>query len=143
MSVVYFLLDDPIKAEIAEVIKRLDLQEQNSPEAYVRLIDDLKGQVISGFDGEIYDLKSFEDINSKMETHLWILKDVFYKWNKELRKSLDQGYDEEYAKEILELEALEAYKSSKEVSTVFQREINWLKQQNSKLLTSHKELNWK
>lgn len=79
MSVVYFLLDDPIKAEIAEVIKRLDLQEQNSPEAYVRLIDDLKSQVISGFDGEIYDLKSFEDINSKMETHLWILKDVFYK----------------------------------------------------------------
>ena len=52
----------------------------------MKLINELKSQIVTGLDEEAYSLKSFEESNAKIESHLWILKDVFYQWNKELRK---------------------------------------------------------
>lgn len=118
----------------------IDLKNLQFSDSYSKLVIDLKEKVVDGLKEDLYNLKTFEDAGGKIETSLWSLKDLFYQCNKELRRTLEQGYESDYAKEIDELEALEAYKSTKEVAAVYQREIKWLKSRNEKLTTNCAEL---
>ena len=56
---------------------------------------------------------------------------------------MEQGYDEEYSREIDELEALDVYKSSQEVAEIYQREIRWLKARNVKVTNAYSVLQQK
>ena len=112
-------------------------------DSYAKLILELRDKIIRGLNEDVYNLKTFENIATKIETQCWVLKDLFYKSNKELRKTLAQAIDEDYEQEMNELEILDAYKSSKEVADIFKREIKWLKSQNKKLTTDYSQLNGK
>jgi len=78
----------------------------------------------------VFNLKTFDEVNSKIETDLWILKDLFYRCNKDLRRTLENGYDEDTDKENEEIELMEVYKSSQQVSNIYEKEIKWLKSKN-------------
>ena len=78
----------------------------------------------------MFNLKTFDEVNSKIETDLWILKDLFYRCNKDLRRTLENGYDEDTDKENEEIELMEVYKSSQQVSNIYEKEIKWLKSKN-------------
>ena len=116
-------------------VKIVDYNNYNvmNSDEYAKMICELKDKTITGYNEDIYNLKNFTETASKLETSLWVLKDVFYNFNKELRKQFEEGYDEEYEKEANELEALDAYKSTKNVAEVYQREIKWLRAQNQKI----------
>jgi hypothetical protein len=79
-------------------------------DSYAKLITDFRDKMVTGLSEDSYNLKTFETCGDSIETYLWILKDLFYEGNKELRKTLKDGFNEEYAKEVNELEALDAYK---------------------------------
>lgn len=61
---------------------------------------ELKGKILEGMDEDLYHLKAFEVVKEKIETSLWILKDGFYQSNKDLRKTLEQGVDQDHMDEI-------------------------------------------
>ena len=79
-------------------------------DSYAKLITEFRDKMVTGLSEDSYNLKTFETCGDSIETYLWILKDLFYEGNKELRKTLKDGFNEEYAKEVNELEALDAYK---------------------------------
>lgn len=121
----------------------LNIQNFKYSDTYAKLIIDFRDKVVKGLSEDSYNLKTFETCSDNIETYLWILKDLFYEGNKELRKTLKDGFNEEYAKEINELEALDTYKTSKEVADVFKRQVKWLKSQNNKLTDKFNSLSKK
>ena len=118
----------------------IDLKNLKYSDSYAKLILELRDKIINGLDEDVYNLKTFDEITKKIETQCWVLKDLFYTSNKELRKTLQQAVDEDYEKEVNELEVLDAYRSTKDMASVYQREIKWLKSQKAKLTTDYSKL---
>ncbi|CAI2367231.1 unnamed protein product [Moneuplotes crassus] len=118
----------------------VDLKSIKYSDGYGKLVLELKEKTLTGLNEDIYNLGTFDQILTKIETQCWVLKDSFYQSNKELRKTLFQPNTEEYLKETNELKVLEAYKSSQKVGEVYERQIKWLKLQREKLLRENDEI---
>lgn len=64
--------------ELARLLKKFNVKDARSSESYHKLVNELKEKIVAGIDEDNYSLRNFEEVGHKLESHLWILKDVFY-----------------------------------------------------------------